>query len=63
MTEEMDVEWAVQYRSYIDGKFDRTVPYEEEGKARTQVEKFNTGKPRGEQARLASRYVTKWKAI
>lgn len=56
------IEWAVQYRTYIDGKFERTVVYDSEDKARTQVEKFNKGKPRGEHARVAKRYVTKWSA-
>lgn len=62
MTEETSVEWAVQYRAYIGGRFERTVPYDSADKARAQVATFNQGKPRDQHARVASRYVTRWKA-
>lgn len=62
MSEPTTVEWAVQYRAYIGGKFERTVPYDSEIKARAQVESFNKKRPKNEQARVASRYVTPWKA-
>jgi hypothetical protein len=57
---ETNIEWAVQYRTYIGGQFARTVPYDDEGKARAQVEKFNKGKPEDQHARVAYRYVTNW---
>lgn len=61
MTENMHIEWAVQYRTYIGGKFERTVPYDSEVKARQQVESFNRGKPRSQHARVACREVSKWR--
>lgn len=63
IAEVTEEEWAVQYRTYIGGKFERTVPYDTELRARTQVEKFNKGKPYNQQARLAHRYATKWRAV
>ena len=62
MTEEMATEYAVQYRTYIGGKFERTIPYETKGKAQEQVEKFNKGKDKSLHARVATRQVTKWVA-
>lgn len=63
MSDAMETEYAVQYRAYLGGKFERTVPYDDLGKASAQVEKFNTGKPKDQHARVAMRYVTKWKAV
>lgn len=57
---ETHIEWAVQYRAYLNGRFERTVPYEDEGKARRQVEQFNAKAAKGADCRLASRRVTKW---
>lgn len=59
--ESTSIEWAVQYRTYIGGKFERTVPYDSEEKARQQVEKFNKGKPHNQHCRVAQRDVTKWR--
>lgn len=61
--EEMRVEWAVQYRTYLGGKFERTVLYESEAKARAQAEKFNAKAVKGADCRVASRRVTKWQAV
>lgn len=58
--EATEVEWAVQYRTYIGGKYERTVPHESKAKAEAQVARFNAGKPKDQHARLAFRYVTKW---
>lgn len=63
MSEELTPEYAVQYRTYIGGKFERTVPYDSLDKATAQVEKFNKGKPYNQHARVAMREVTKWRAI
>lgn len=61
--EDMEVEYAVQYRTYLGGKFERTVPYDSKVKALKQVEQFNRGKPKSQHARAAERYVTKWHAV
>lgn len=59
---EMTVEYAVQYRTYLGGKFERTIPYDSKVKAEKQVEQFNRGKPKTQHARVAHRLVTPWKA-
>jgi hypothetical protein len=64
----MVTEYAVQYRSYEGGKFDRTVPinsrtgfpYTKE-QAEEQVEKFNKGKEAITPARVATREATPWR--
>lgn len=61
MNEETEVEWAVQYRSYLNGKFDRTVVYPSEAKAKEQVKKFNARAKPGADCRAAYHYVTKWR--
>lgn len=71
MSDEYSVtEFAVQYRSYIGGKFDRTVaintrtgfPYTRE-QAEEQVERFNKGKEPGATCRVGTREATPWKPL
>lgn len=61
IAEVTEEEWAVQYRSYLGGRFDRTVIQDSEARARAQVERFNTKAKKGADCRLAHRYVTPWR--
>jgi hypothetical protein len=66
--ENVEVEWAVQYRTNSGGHFDRTIhingrtnkPYTEE-QARQRVEEWNKGRKPEDQARVAYRHATRWK--
>lgn len=60
----------MQYRSYLGGRFDRTIyingktnrPYTRE-QAEKRVEEWNKGKEPAAHARVAHRYATPWRSI
>lgn len=62
-TQVVHSDWAVQYRTYLGGKFERTIAHESEASARAQVERFNQGKEPNAQARLAHHEAGKWKGM